>query len=104
MEKGGEGRLTQPGLPSAGASARQRSRAEEGRVMASRNRVVWSEGLFIKPQHFQQQQRSLEGLLETRLRGVSHKIGRASSRVRDHMKVSDVCVDQVSGNDILCMM
>ncbi|MDI5987537.1 type VI secretion system baseplate subunit TssK [Halomonas sp. M4R5S39] len=40
--------------------------------MASRNRVVWSEGLFIKPQHFQQQQRSLEGLLDARLRGVSH--------------------------------
>ncbi|EPC00237.1 hypothetical protein L861_07010 [Litchfieldella anticariensis FP35 = DSM 16096] len=40
--------------------------------MASRNRVVWSEGLFIKPQHFQQQQRSLEGLIDTRLRGVSH--------------------------------
>lgn len=39
--------------------------------MASRNRVVWSEGLFIKPQHFQQQQRSLEGLLDLRLRGVS---------------------------------
>lgn len=39
--------------------------------MASRNRVVWSEGLFIKPQHFQQQQRSFEGVLDTRLRGVS---------------------------------
>ncbi|MDR5868662.1 type VI secretion system baseplate subunit TssK [Halomonas koreensis] len=38
--------------------------------MASRNPVVWSEGLFIKPQHFQQQQRSLEGLVDTRLRGV----------------------------------
>ena len=40
--------------------------------MATRNRVVWSEGLFIKPQHFQQQQRSMEGLLDTRLKGVSH--------------------------------
>ncbi|GEK74571.1 MULTISPECIES: type VI secretion system baseplate subunit TssK [Halomonas] len=38
--------------------------------MASRNPVVWSEGLFIKPQHFQQQQRSLQGLVDTRLRGV----------------------------------
>ncbi|SDM89180.1 type VI secretion system protein ImpJ [Franzmannia pantelleriensis] len=42
--------------------------------MASRNRVVWSEGLFIKPQHFQQQQRSLEGLIDMRLRGVSHAL------------------------------
>lgn len=39
--------------------------------MAGRNRVVWSEGLFIKPQHFQQQQRSLEGLIDARLQGVS---------------------------------
>ncbi|GAA0560455.1 type VI secretion system baseplate subunit TssK [Halomonas salifodinae] len=38
--------------------------------MASRNRVVWSEGLFIKPQHFQQQQRSLEGLIDARLEGI----------------------------------
>ncbi|GHC16205.1 type VI secretion system baseplate subunit TssK [Aidingimonas halophila] len=38
--------------------------------MASRNRVVWSEGLFIKPQHFQQQVRYVEGLLDTRLRGI----------------------------------
>lgn len=40
--------------------------------MSSANRVVWSEGLFIKPQHFQQQQRSFEGLLDMRLRGVSY--------------------------------
>ncbi|RLK51708.1 type VI secretion system protein ImpJ [Alkalispirillum mobile] len=39
--------------------------------MVSRNRVVWREGAFIKPQHFQQQQRSLEGLLDLRLQGVS---------------------------------
>lgn len=38
--------------------------------MTARNRVVWSEGLFIKPQHFQQQQRCLEGLLDARLQGV----------------------------------
>lgn len=42
--------------------------------MASRNRVVWSEGLFIKPQHFQQQQRSLEGLIDLRLEGVSRHL------------------------------
>ena len=38
--------------------------------MAGRNRVVWSEGVFIKPQHFQQQQRNLEGQLDARLQGV----------------------------------
>lgn len=35
--------------------------------MVCRNRVVWREGDFIKPQHFQQQQRSLEGVVNLRL-------------------------------------
>ncbi|ABI55409.1 type VI secretion system baseplate subunit TssK [Alkalilimnicola ehrlichii MLHE-1] len=39
--------------------------------MVCRNRVVWREGAFIKPHHFQQQQRSLEGLLDLRLQAVS---------------------------------
>ncbi|OOF24511.1 type VI secretion system-associated protein [Salinivibrio proteolyticus] len=39
--------------------------------MFARNRVIWSEGLFIKPQHFQQQQRYSEYLLEERLTSVS---------------------------------
>lgn len=30
-------------------------------------RVIWSEGLFLRPHHFQQQERYLEGLLESRL-------------------------------------
>lgn len=39
--------------------------------MSVRNRVIWNEGLFIKPQHFQQQQRYHEYLLETRVGAVS---------------------------------
>jgi len=39
--------------------------------MSSRNRVIWSEGLFIKPQHFQQQQRYQEYLTDARLESVS---------------------------------
>lgn len=35
--------------------------------MSSRNRVIWREGLFIKPQHFQQQQRHSEYALHARL-------------------------------------
>ena len=35
--------------------------------MSSRNRVIWREGLFIKPQHFQQQQRHADYLLHARL-------------------------------------
>lgn len=33
-----------------------------------KNRVLWSEGLFLRPQHFQQQERFLEALLDQRLR------------------------------------
>ncbi|NND58762.1 MAG: type VI secretion system baseplate subunit TssK [Gammaproteobacteria bacterium] len=34
--------------------------------MSWRNRVVWSEGLFLRPQHFQQQTRYIESLVESR--------------------------------------
>src|SRR5215470_10044320 len=34
--------------------------------MSETNRIVWSEGLFLRPQHFQQQERYLEALLEGR--------------------------------------
>jgi type VI secretion system protein ImpJ len=36
-----------------------------------KNRVLWSEGLFLRPQHFQQQERYLEALLDQRLRSAS---------------------------------
>ncbi|MEI6859660.1 MAG: type VI secretion system baseplate subunit TssK [Shewanella sp.] len=39
--------------------------------MSSRNRVIWSEGLFIKPQHFQQQQRYFEYITNARLSSVN---------------------------------
>lgn len=39
--------------------------------MSSRNRVIWSEGLFIKPQHFQQQQRYHEYLNDARFNSIS---------------------------------
>ena len=29
------------------------------------NKVVWSEGMFLRPQHFQQQNRYLEHLIRT---------------------------------------
>ena len=35
----------------------------------SRQRVIWSEGLFLRPQHFQQMERSLEMLVEGRAAG-----------------------------------
>lgn len=39
--------------------------------MSSRNRVIWREGLFIKPQHFQQQQRHADHMLHARLSALS---------------------------------
>jgi type VI secretion system protein ImpJ len=36
--------------------------------MSSNNKVVWSEGLFLRPQHFQQQTRYLERYVEARSR------------------------------------
>jgi type VI secretion system protein ImpJ len=39
--------------------------------MSSRNRVIWREGLFIKPQHFQQQQRHADYALHARLSALS---------------------------------
>ncbi|MDH3933399.1 MAG: type VI secretion system baseplate subunit TssK, partial [Chromatiales bacterium] len=34
--------------------------------MSWKNKVVWSEGLFLRPQHFQQQGRYFENYVETR--------------------------------------
>jgi type VI secretion system protein ImpJ len=35
-----------------------------------RRKVLWSEGLFLRPQHFQQQERYLENLVERRARAI----------------------------------
>lgn len=38
--------------------------------MSLYSKIVWSEGLFLQPQHFQQQERYFERLLESRLRAA----------------------------------
>ena len=38
--------------------------------MTWRRKVLWSEGLFLRPQHFQQQERYLENLVERRGRAI----------------------------------
>jgi type VI secretion system protein ImpJ len=44
--------------------------------MSVSNKVVWSEGLFLRPQHFQQQERYLERYVETRCHAlVPHSWG-----------------------------
>jgi len=39
--------------------------------MAIDNKVVWSEGMFLSPQHFQQQERYLERLIDSRCNAIS---------------------------------
>lgn len=39
--------------------------------MSLRNRVIWSDGLFLQPQHFQQQDRHFEHYVETRCTGLN---------------------------------
>src|SRR5689334_5334035 len=36
--------------------------------MSWESKVIWSEGMFLQPQHFQQHERYLEKLIETRTR------------------------------------
>ncbi|MEM1432640.1 MAG: type VI secretion system baseplate subunit TssK [Pseudomonadota bacterium] len=38
--------------------------------MSTRSKVVWSEGLFLRPQHFQQERRYLERVVDQRVNGV----------------------------------
>lgn len=38
--------------------------------MSSKNKVIWSEGMFLRPQHFQQQDRFFERLVEARTGAV----------------------------------
>ena len=38
--------------------------------MSENNRIIWSEGLFLRPQHFQQQERHLETWIEGRAAGL----------------------------------
>lgn len=39
--------------------------------MSWKNKVIWSEGLFLRPQHFQQHDRYLEGIVDARARAAA---------------------------------
>jgi type VI secretion system protein ImpJ len=57
--------------------------------MSTHNKVVWSEGLFLQPQHFQQQERYFERYIETRCQAlVSHSWGFADVEIeRDFLGI-----------------
>ena len=62
--------------------------------MSWKNKVVWSEGLFLRPQHFQQQERYLESYVEGRAAALhNHSWGLTELTIdRDQLGIA-VCVD-----------
>ena len=60
--------------------------------MSAHNKVVWSEGLFLRPQHFQQQERYLERYVETRCQAlIPHSWGFAEVELeRDLLSIGKV--------------
>ncbi len=67
--------------------------------MSWRNRVIWSEGLFLRPQHFQQQIRYLEQYVEGRSRGLQPFSWGIESLVidRDMLRIGKIAITSASG-------
>ncbi|MGH8186384.1 MAG: type VI secretion system baseplate subunit TssK, partial [Steroidobacteraceae bacterium] len=67
--------------------------------MSANNKVVWSEGLFLQPQHFQQQDRYFERYVETRCQAlVSHSWGFTELEVeRDFLSIGKFGLRSASG-------
>src|SRR5262245_28297431 len=67
--------------------------------MSSYNRVVWSEGLFLQPQHFQQQDRYFERYVEGRCQAlVANSWGFAEIELeRDLMSIGKFGLRRVEG-------
>jgi type VI secretion system protein ImpJ len=67
--------------------------------MSAHNRVVWTEGLFLQPQHFQQQDRYFERYLETRCQAlVPYSWGFTEIEFeRDFLKIGKVGLRRLSG-------
>ncbi|HEY6511349.1 MAG TPA: type VI secretion system baseplate subunit TssK, partial [Burkholderiaceae bacterium] len=40
--------------------------------MTVRHRVIWSQGMFLQPHHFQQEARFFEHLVDARVRAAEH--------------------------------
>ena len=67
--------------------------------MSAHNRVIWSEGLFLQPQHFQQQERYFERYVETRCRPlVPHSWGFTEIEFeRDFLSIGKAGLRRVAG-------
>lgn len=67
--------------------------------MPTKNRVIWREGLFIKPQHFQQQQRHNDYVLHSRVSSLlSHGYGLNTLEINHEiLKLGRVGITAASG-------
>ena len=67
--------------------------------MSAHSRVIWSEGLFLQPQHFQQQERYVERYVETRCRAlVPHGWGFTEIEFeRDLLSIGKAALRRLSG-------
>ena len=67
--------------------------------MSSNNKVVWSEGLFLRPQHFQQHDRYLERFVEGRSAALrNHSWGFTELQIeRDLLAVGKLGLKRASG-------
>lgn len=67
--------------------------------MSVYNRVIWSEGLFLQPQHFQQQDRYVERYVETRCEGlIAHSWGFTEIEIeRDFLSIGKFGVRRLAG-------
>jgi type VI secretion system protein ImpJ len=67
--------------------------------MSAHNRVIWSEGLFLQPQHFQQQDRYFERYVETRCQAlVPHSWGFAEIEFeQDFLKIGKLAFRRLAG-------
>jgi len=67
--------------------------------MSAHSRVIWSEGLFLQPQHFQQQERYVERFVETRCRPlVPHGWGFTEIEFeRDLLSIGKAALRRLSG-------
>ena len=67
--------------------------------MSSRNRVIWSDGLFLLPQHFQQQERYIERYVEARCQPlVPHSWGFTEIEFEpDLLSIGKIALRRVAG-------
>jgi type VI secretion system protein ImpJ len=67
--------------------------------MSANNRVVWSEGLFLQPQHFQQQDRYFERYVESRCRSlIAHSWGFTEIEIeRDYLRIGKFGLRRAAG-------